>query len=167
MVISLTGFMGCGKSSTGKELARLLHTQVIDLDAEIVRRSNCTIPQIFERGGEQLFRETEFETLGRILEECNGDSDVILALGGGAITYEPTRKLVLDKTRCVYLRTSMDTIRKRIGESDPSRPLFKDATAAEKLYNSRIPIYEQAPIAVDTDERSPLEVAEAIIKKIG
>ena len=61
MIISLTGFMGCGKSSTGRELAARPGVRLVDLDAEIVARSGRAIPEIFREGGEAAFRAVELE----------------------------------------------------------------------------------------------------------
>ena len=66
MIISLTGFMGCGKSSTGRELASRLGARLVDLDAEIVEREGRPIPEIFADGGEAAFRAVEQATLASL-----------------------------------------------------------------------------------------------------
>jgi shikimate kinase len=160
MTISLTGFMGCGKSSTGRALAARLGARFVDLDGEIVARAGRSIPEIF-RDGEAAFRAVEFETLQAVLDETDApDSTTVLALGGGALTLPEARELIFSRTRCVWLRTRLETIRRRLGEVDASRPLFADADA---LYASREPLYAQAPFAVDTDGKTPDEVAESIV----
>lgn len=161
MIISLTGFMGCGKSSTGRELAARLDARFIDLDGEIAARTGRSIPDIFREGGETAFRAVELETLRAVLDEAEAAlQDTVLALGGGALTRPEARDLVFSRTRCVWLRTRLETIRERLGAADASRPLFQDA---EALFESRTPIYAQAPCVVDTDEKSPAEVADEII----
>ena len=161
MIISLTGFMGCGKSSTGRELALRLGAAFIDLDGEIVARSGRSIPEIFRDGGEAAFRAAELEALQAVLDAADAaQGDTVLALGGGTLTVPAARERVLARTRCVWLRTRLETIRQRLGAADASRPLFADA---EALYAARVPIYAQAPFAVDTDGKSPAEVAEAIL----
>ena len=159
MIISLTGFMGCGKSSTGRALAARLGARFVDLDEEIVRRDGRSIPEIFREGGEAAFRQLELETLRTVLDGA-GDTLTVLALGGGALTQSAAREIIFARTRCVWLRTSLETIRQRLGSADASRPLFADADA---LYASREPLYAQAPFAVDTDEKSPAEVADEIV----
>lgn len=158
MIISLTGFMGCGKSSVGRELAARLGARLVDLDEEIAVRSGRPIPEIFRTGGEELFREIELETLRAVLDEAVGDT--VLALGGGALTLDAARELIFRCTRCIWLRTRLDTIRERLGQTDPSRPLFADA---EALFARRETLYAQAPLALDTDGRTPAEIAEAIL----
>lgn len=161
MTISLTGFMGCGKSSTGRELAARLGARFLDLDAEIVARDGRPIPEIFHEGGESAFRAVELETLRAVLDAADtAGEDLVLALGGGTLTLPEARALVLSRTRCVWLRTRLETIRERLGASDASRPLFADA---EALYAAREPIYAQAHLAVDTDGKTPAEVAGEIV----
>ena len=152
--------MGCGKSSAGRELAARLGARFADLDAEIVARTGRTIPEIFREDGEDGFRAVELETLRAVLDGA-GDSLTVLALGGGALTLPEARGLVFSRTRCVWLRTRLDTIRGRLGEADASRPLFKDAGA---LYARREPLYALAPFVVDTDGKTPAEVAGEIVK---
>ena len=164
MTISLTGFMGCGKSSTGRALAERLGARFVDLDAEIVARTGRTIPEIFLEGGEAAFRAVELETLRSVLDEASAGGTTVLALGGGALTEPEARELVLSQSDCVWLRTRLETIRERLGASDASRPLFADA---ETLFERRAPIYAQAPHIVDTDGRTPEEVADAILDVLG
>ena len=159
MTISLTGFMGCGKSSTGRALAERLGARFVDLDAEIVARTGRSIPDIFREGGEAAFRAAELETLQDVLEGMDAAGDTVLALGGGTLTVPAARELILSRTECVWLRTRLETVRERLGGADASRPLFADA---EALFAARAPIYARAPHAVDTDGLSPGEVAELI-----
>lgn len=161
MTISLTGFMGCGKSSAGRELAGRLGARFADLDAEIVARDGRTIPEIFREGGEAAFRAVELETLRAVLDEADAaGGDTVLALGGGTLTGPEARELIFSRTRCVWLRASLETIRARLGAADASRPLFADA---ETLFTARQDIYAQAPFVVDTDALTPAEVAGEII----
>lgn len=160
MILSLTGFMGCGKSSTGRELASRLGARFVDLDERIVARSGRAIPDIFRADGESAFRAVELETLRAVLDDTGENETLVLALGGGALTLPEARELIFSRTRCVWLRTRLKTIRQRLGATDASRPLFADA---DVLYASREPLYAQAPFVVDTDEKTPAEVAEEII----
>ena len=160
MILSLTGFMGCGKSSTGRALAGRLKARFVDLDEEIVARAGRPIPEIF-RDGEDAFRAVELETLQAVLDAADAaQDDTVLALGGGALTLPAARELIFSRTRCVWLRTRLETIRQRLGDADASRPLFANADA---LYARREPLYAQAPFAVDTDGKTPDAVASAIL----
>lgn len=160
-VIALAGFMGCGKSSTGVQLADILGVEFTDLDALIVQREGREIPQIFSLEGEKGFREAERRSLEWFLETHKGPA--VLSLGGGTMTYKPSLDLVLERTISVYLRTSLPVIMERIGPVDPSRPLF---ASAPKLYEERKPLYERAAFTIDTDNNSPREVAEKIAKAL-
>ena len=165
MTISLTGFMGCGKSSTGRALAGRLGARFVDLDAEIVARGGRPIPDIFRDGGEPAFRAVELATLRAVLDEASAlDGPTVLALGGGTLTVPAAREIILAETECVFLRTRLETIRERLGTADASRPLFADA---EALFAARAPIYAQAPFAVDTDGLTPAAVADAILASLG
>ena len=152
--------MGCGKSSTGRALAERLGARFVDLDTEIVARTGHTIPEIFLEGGETAFRTVELETLRAVLDEAPANGTTVLALGGGALTNPEARDLVLSQSECVWLRTRLETIRERLGEADASRPLFADA---ETLFEHRKPVYAQAPHIVDTDGKTPDEVAGEIV----
>lgn len=159
MTIALTGFMGCGKSSTGRALAERLGARSVDLDDEIVARSGRTIPDLF-RDGEAAFRAVELDTLRAVLGDASrAAGPTVLALGGGTLTLPEARELVFGRTLCVYLRTSLETIRRRIGASDPSRPLFRDA---EALFARREPVYALSALVIDTDGLAPGEVAREI-----
>ena len=132
---------------------------------EIVARDGRPIPEIFREGGESAFRAVELETLRAVLDAADAaGEDLVLALGGGTLTLPEARALVLSRTRCVWLRTRLETIRERLGASDASRPLFRDADA---LYAAREPIYAQAHHIVDTDGLTPAGVADAILDVLG
>ena len=164
MIVTLTGFMGCGKSSAGRELAARLGARFVDLDEEIAAREGRSIPEIFRAGGEAAFRDAELRALRAVLYVSEAStSPTVLALGGGTLTVPAARELVFAQTRCVFLRTRLETVRERLGAADASRPLFADA---EKLFVERAPIYAQAPFVVDTDTKTPAEVAEAIISML-
>lgn len=160
MVITLTGFMGCGKSSVGRILADRMGCRFADLDELIVERQGCRIADIFRERGEEVFRRIELETLQEVLRSCEETGqDMVLALGGGALGLPEARREVLSGSRCVFLDTKLETIKKRLGGSDSSRPLF---AKADELYHSRQEIYRQAPYAVKTDSLTPEEVAKQI-----
>ena len=109
--------MGSGKSSTGKALSLSLGWEFIDIDSEITKTYNSTINELFSKG-EQYFRELECAELKKhILKE-----NVILAVGGGAVTYEESFNLLGSKL-CIYLKTSKNILLDRL-QGDKSRPLL-------------------------------------------
>lgn len=160
MIVTLTGFMACGKSSVGKELASLLGYRFIDLDDLIVRNTGRSVLEIF-KGGEAEFRSVELETLRSAL---SGADNLVLALGGGTVTIPEAQKIVFGGTTSVYLRTGFETIRARLQDDAlGTRPLSKDA---ERLFAVREPIYERAAYIVDTDGKNPVTIAEEIASLI-
>ena len=146
MIISLTGFMGCGKSSVGRKLSELLCCPFMDLDKMIEERAGCTVPEIFADLGEAEFRRLEKDTLkdvletgGRVLEippssstpacknqehPSNERPQMILALGGGAVMTPECERMVHEQTVCVYLRTSVDELVARLADEAAGRPLL-------------------------------------------
>lgn len=156
-IICLCGFMACGKSTVGSRLAARLGCVFTDLDDYIVQRAGRSIVEIF-KDGEAEFRKLELDSLKAYLEATQRQA--VLALGGGTFTITEARKLALAKTRTIYLRTDLSTIRERVGASDASRPLFVDA---ERLYAERRAFYEQAEYTLDTDSLSPEELVSKII----
>lgn len=161
-IITITGFMGSGKSTVGRALAAGLGADFADLDDCIVESVGRSIPEIFAEGGESSFREIECRVLASLLDSAEGKvgGTIVIALGGGTMTCEASRRLILDRTESIFLRTGLDTIRRRLGTSDSSRPLFKDA---ERLYRDRAPIYALANHIVDTDNLTPQEIVGNLI----
>lgn len=158
--------MGSGKSRIGRELSKLLSARFVDLDKEIVKVRGCSIPEIFVHGGEAAFRKIEADTLKSVMEQLEREKVAVLSLGGGTITNEGSKELILSGTRSVFLRTRLETIRKRVGDSKKaaSRPLFANA---ETLFSQRQKLYAEAEFTVDTDDLSPREIALKIISLTG
>ena len=168
MTISLTGFMGCGKSSVGRRLSELLCCHFADLDTVIEQHAGKTIPEIFATYGEKGFREMEKDALSSFIMECPDKS--VLALGGGAVMTPECRQLVHDRTICIYLRTSEDTLIERLTSETAGRPLLDGSdlrTRIRSLMAQRASTYEHtAHLTIDTDNKSIDRIAEEIIALI-
>ena len=168
MIISLTGFMGCGKSSVGRELSRLLCCPFMDLDDVIVEREGRSIPEIFASDGETEFRRMEQEALMHILTGLSRtDKKVtgILALGGGTVMTEECAKIVHEKTVCIYLRASVETLMDHLAGEVDNRPMLAGnlRTRIEELMSIRSATYEKtAHIMIDTDGKTIEEIAREI-----
>ena len=158
MIVSLTGFMGSGKSRVGIELARRLGLRHVDLDRAVTQRTGKSVAEIFEVS-EAAFRAVELETLRVVLSRGTGDS-FVLSLGGGTVTTPEALELVLAHTTSFYLKSSIESIRARVGGNTSSRPLFADA---EALLASREPIYEKAAFTIVTDDKTPQMIADEIV----
>ena len=155
--------MGCGKSSVGRRLSELLCCSFMDLDDVLVEREGKSIPEIFATEGETAFRHMELKALEHII---NIDG-IVLALGGGAVMTEECADLVKEKTLCIYLKASVETLLERLGGKAAGRPMLADAdlrTRIETLMEKRSSTYEKtAHITIDTDGKSIEAVASDII----
>ena len=161
MMITLTGFMGSGKTTVGKVLADFLGCPFMDLDDLIVKKAGKSIPEIFAEDGEPAFRQLEARLLRQTVEKYT-ENTVVLALGGGAVTAPASAALLREKTVCIYLRATLETLQSRLEGETAGRPLA-DASLADRLA-AREPLYEQtAHVIIDTDGLSPDEVADEII----
>ena len=161
MMVTLTGFMGSGKTTVGKVLADFLGCPFMDLDDLIVKKAGKSIPDIFAQDGEEAFRQLEAKILRQQVEKY-AENTVVLALGGGAILAPASASLLHEKTVCIYLRASLDTLLGRLDGETAGRPLA-DASLASRLA-SREPLYEEtAHVTIDTDGLTPDEVADEII----
>ncbi len=160
--IILIGFMGSGKST----VAEVLHGMgfnCIDLDALIVERSGRTIPEIFARDGEGVFRDLETEALRSLA----GLRRAVVSTGGGIVGREENWILMKALGTIVYLQAGWETLRTRLAAGE-GRPLAdkSDWSKVEALWRRRLPLYEKADLIVDTDDRTPEEVAERIMKAV-
>ena len=161
MMITLTGFMGSGKTTVGKVLADFLGCPFMDLDDLVVKKAGKSIPDIFAQDGEPAFRELEAQVLRKTVAKY-AESAAVLALGGGAVLAPASAALLREKTVCIYLRANLETLLARLEGETAGRPLA-DASLADRLA-SRKPIYEEtAHVIIDTDGLSPDEVADEII----
>lgn len=171
--IALIGFMGSGKSSVGKELAKLLpDMELIDLDTYIEAMSGKSIPEIFEEQGEAAFRAMEKDALDNIFitNDLLGTHS-ILALGGGTVTSEACRRMLRRNTECFYLKGSIETLAANLGECPGDRPLLRNGRDLEsrvkELMAERGPLYEStAHHTIIIDGKTPLDCAVDIITEI-
>ncbi len=161
MLIALTGFMGSGKSTVGAIVADALGCPFIDLDEVIVRQAGKNIPDIFAAEGEAGFRRREKEALLQCLRKY-AENTAVLALGGGTVTLPGVIPLLREKTLCIYLKASFETLCKNLEGKTEGRPLA-DAQMEER-FHAREPLYEQAAqLMLDTDGHTPEEIADEII----
>ena len=155
--VFLVGFMGAGKSSVGKVLARLIGWDFVDLDELIVASERRGIPEIFAREGEAYFRRVE----RGILASLRGRTRLIVACGGGTYENEESRLLIDRMGRAVWIQVPLRQALARCTGGE-ERPLLKDDAQAEALYRRRLPTYRAAGLHVDADGLSAEEVAERI-----
>ena len=162
--IFLVGLMGAGKSTIGKQLAKVLHKDFVDSDREIEAHTGATIPLIFELEGEEGFRRRESEMIDKLTQQA----DTVLATGGGAVLKEENRKYLRERGFVVYLHATVEQLLERT-RMDRNRPLLQteDPRAKlEELTKQRDPLYrEVADIVVDTGKASVREVVHQLVQK--
>ena len=159
MIISLTGFMGCGKSSVGRKLSELLCCPFMDLDDAIVESAGRSIPEIFATEGEPAFRQMELEALKEMVPlPYNRHTSMealsptlILALGGGTVMTPECAEIVREETCCVYLKASIETLMEHLAGEADGRPMLANASSAETSTSAAEP-------------RSSLQVADTSLR---
>ncbi|MEM7189762.1 MAG: shikimate kinase [Pseudomonadota bacterium] len=165
--VVLVGLMGAGKSSVGLRLANALGVEFIDSDNEIERAANMTIPEIFEKMGEEEFRSGERRVIARLITE----TPRVIATGGGAFMNAETRAAIEGGAVSVWLNASLDTLVSRT-EGRTHRPLLAGGNPREilaRLIDERYPVYELADVAVvsrvgQTHEEMAARIIEALAR---
>lgn len=159
--IYLIGFMGAGKSSVSRAMAEISGLEEIDMDAAIVFREGMTIPEIFEKKGEEYFRRAETE----VLKELARKQGVIVSCGGGTILKEENRNIMKESGEVLFLSASPETIYERV-KNGRNRPLLNGHMNVEYirgLMEERMPCYQQAKTKeIVTDGKLPQKIAEEI-----
>ncbi len=166
--IILVGFMGCGKSTLGKKLARLLHYRFIDLDKYIETRTGQRIAGIFETMGEDTFRRMERECMLELLEEKH----IVIATGGGTPCYFDNMDRLLDAGCCVYIQMSEAGLFSRLRKAVQKRPLLAGKTddalrqfIHEKLAE-REPVYGRSHVVIGGISIEAASVASVLKRKV-
>ncbi|HWS86812.1 MAG TPA: shikimate kinase [Pyrinomonadaceae bacterium] len=165
--VVITGFMGAGKTTVGRALARILGETFIDLDDAVRELEGRGPRELIDEEGEDYFREAETRALGRVLGR--GEARVV-ATGGGAWTLARNRALTASHgCLSVWLDAPFDLCLRRIEDEGArdSRPFARDTEVARRLYAERLAAYRQADLrvsvspAADADELAA-EIAAAL-----
>lgn len=160
--VLLIGMMGAGKTTVGKSLAAELGWRYLDSDEQVQQHTGKTVPEIFAEQGEQAFRAEE----RRALEEAaRSDDHLVVSVAGGAVLDPHNRAVIKTAGFVVWLRATVETLAKRVGDGD-GRPLLGDdpEEALRRLYPQRRPLYEElADLVVDVDDRPSRAVVECIV----
>jgi shikimate kinase len=162
--IVLTGFMGAGKTAVGKELARLLDVPLIDIDSDIEKSERMTINDIFKQRGETKFRDIETAMIKKISQREN----IVISTGGGAVMKDENMEALRRNGIVICLMASPEAILHRVSHNS-ERPLLQGENPLRKiedLLHVRQPFYDKADIIIDTENRTPLQIAEEIIERI-
>jgi shikimate kinase len=164
--IFLVGMMGAGKTTVGRQLAKLLGKAFHDCDHEIESRTGVRVSVIFEIEGESGFRKRETEELGRLTALPN----VVLATGGGAVLDPENRELLRTRGFVIYLHAQPKDLWQRT-RHDKSRPLLQTPdprASVEELYRVRDALYrEVADLVVDTGRQSVNVLVNQLLEQLG
>ena len=164
MKLVLIGFMGVGKTSVGKKLAKKLDFKFIDTDYEIEKLENKTISQIFEDYGEEYFRSLETKVLKNSLKEKN----IIISTGGGIITNKENYEILKNEKNVIFLDASVETIISHLYNETNKRPLLKNSKnlsdKIEELLSIRYEKYKEvSDILIKVDNKNIDEVISQIL----
>ncbi len=154
--VILIGFMACGKSTLGKKLANKLNFEFIDTDKEIEKNENCSVTEIFEKFGENHFRELEKKLLVSLQDKQN----CIISTGGGLPCFNENMTLLNQIGTTFYIKLNPIELTKRILNAKTIRPLAKDKTQDElytfvkELLSKREEFYSKSKFTLSGKEQN-------------
>jgi len=162
--IVLVGLMGAGKTTVGRRLASALGMPFKDADHEIEHAAGQTVSEIFEKYGEDHFRDGERKVIARLVsgEPC------VLATGGGAFMNEETRALIKAKAVSVWLKAELELLFERVMRRD-TRPLLRTGDPRDilgKLMEERYPAYAMADVIVESGDGPHSQVVTDVIEAL-
>ena len=159
----MIGFMGSGKTTVGRLVARVLGREFVDIDELVVRGAGLPVAEIFRREGEESFRRREASAI----DDAVRYPARVIAVGGGAVLSADNRTVLKQAGYLVYLRASPETLGGRLGDGS-DRPLLNVADRTGRIRDllvARGPIYETAgDLTVDTDQATPEQAADTVVR---
>ncbi len=162
--VLLVGFMGTGKTTVGRRLARRLGCAFLDMDAELERRAGKPLPRLFAEDGEPAFRRMERS----LLLELASCRDRVIAGGGGVVLHAEALRAFAAAGRVVCLRAEPDELLRRVAAAT-HRPLLEQGDKEARLralLEARQPLYDAIPFQVNTTGRSVNDVVEYILQRL-
>lgn len=164
MNIVLCGFMGSGKTTVGKLIAKLSGRKFVDTDELIVRNEKMSISDIFEKHGEQYFRDAEKAAVTQAASMQNA----VISTGGGVVLRADNVEILKTSGRIFYLSVTAKTVLSRL-KNDKSRPLLqrddKEKAVKELMQERRERYLSAADCLVSCDNRTPKQIALEILEK--
>ena len=163
--IFLIGFMGAGKSSIAKELSKKLQMNIVEMDQRIVQDQGMSINEIFEKYGEDHFRDIE----SQLILDLGNTEPVIVSCGGGVVIRQENSQYMKKSGKVVFLTAKPETIFERVRYSK-ERPILNGNMNVEfiaDLMAKRLPLYEAAAdVMIHTDGKTVAQIAEEIIEAV-
>lgn len=158
----LVGFMGSGKSTVGRSLAKSLGWRFADLDEDIESREQMPISEIFDKRGEEEFRRVEHDALKRRIADVARGVPWVIAVGGGCFAQSRNFDLIEHHGLSLWLDAPLEIIRARVSYST-HRPLARDPQKLETLFHERRPCYEKADYRIPIGSTGSPGAVEAIL----
>jgi shikimate kinase len=156
--VYLVGMPGSGKSAVGWALSDLLGRPFVDLDREIEQAVEMSIAEIFERGGEDGFRDAETDALKAMADRPAS----VVACGGGVVLRDENRKFLRETGWVAYMAVPLHRLADRVRLGDPSRPLLRHTDDLARLAAEREPLYREVADSVIEGDAEPDDVARRI-----
>ena len=170
MKLFLIGYMGCGKSSLGRKLAKAADMEFVDMDSLIEQREGAAVSDIFRYEGEEYFRGLERAIIDEV---AASDGDMIISTGGGAPAWQDNMAKINSVGQSFYLRRTAEQIASRLSpHGRQKRPKLRGLNDEELVafmrenMAEREPYYMQATHCIDCAERSDAELIEYILSII-
>ncbi|HLA80120.1 MAG TPA: shikimate kinase [Thermoleophilia bacterium] len=164
-LLLLTGFMGSGKTTVGREVARRLGWGFLDLDRKIAADAQKDLPTIFAEEGEAGFRKRESTLLEEVVRRASPTEGLVVALGGGTLIDPANAALVKGRAWVVYLDIELEEAWKRVCRSD--RPLAQNRKVFEQLLAERRPVYESvADLTISVGEGALDSASNQIVQHV-
>ncbi|MBL8955086.1 MAG: helix-turn-helix domain-containing protein [Myxococcaceae bacterium] len=163
-VVSLLGLRGAGKSTVGRALAAKLGVPFFELDALVEQEAGMRLPELFAIHGEDYFRRLELQVLKRFLD---AHDEAVLATGGGLVTSAESFRLLLERTRTVWLKAKPSEHWERVVGQGDLRPMQNRPRARAELnrrLKEREPLYAQAERVVSTSGRTVGDVVGELLR---
>jgi shikimate kinase len=160
--IYLVGFMGCGKTTIGRLLARRIGWHFIDLDHDIEKAHGATVQEIFSTHGEQHFRALEHSALRARVGDVERGKPSVVALGGGTFVQPDNYALLENNGVSLFLDAPFELIQRRV-PADGTRPLAMDPARFRELFDKRRSLYQLADHHIQIEDDDPEVNVNSII----
>ena len=157
--------MGCGKSTHGKKLAKVLRSTFIDLDVYISKEEKINVKEIFETKGEDYFRKKENDCLNKIVSQSTKS---VVSLGGGTVCFNGNLNKILNAGLVIYIKMPAEALHKRLINSKTQRPLLQNKNSEEsleyikKLLEKREQFYNKAHLTINGIDLTTDKLKEAV-----